>query len=332
MDAQRFDPTKKVGLSPLLIPQAPEVGLSFGDQVVSPNPEMGANDEERQYTFLQVPPPTPSAVRRQKSYDAQRFGHSKQKSAVASAIASPAALFPASGATGFVAEEATLLDSVAFKLPSPPAEDEYYSTDSDPSHSTYETSSGSEVGTPNDDHVDRRIIRPQRSGLGLRKSFSNLKKARSCANLPKLPCTATFGVPTPVSSNDSLPSTTGSVDMPPPSRLSSRRPSMATLSSPAALNEVTDTLRKLASRLNLRDTERNFNEAVDYYERTWARAESGDGAIEVCVEHTKETFTDRPQSRSGQMTRPDGIGLYARPRSRKNTMPVTERPHQEVPL
>ena len=238
--------------------------------------------------------------------------------------------FAASNTAGFPTKEPTLLDSVAFKLPSPRAEPEFYSTDSDRSQSSsgYDTSSSSELCSPIGDHVDRRIIRPQRSRLGLRKSFANLRKARSSANLRKLPCTATFGVPTPVSSDDSLashlsPTIPGS-SVPPPSR----RPSLvaATVSSPAALNEVTDTLRRLASRLNLRDRDAerkwNFDEAVEYYERVWARAESGGSAIEVCVEQTKETFPDPRAPPRGVQNRPDGIGLYARPRSRKNTMPA----------
>ena len=249
------------------------------------------------------------------------------QSAFASPVTSPTALSPAPRAPWVATKEGPLLDSVAFKLPSPRAESKYDSTDSDLSRSASETDSDSEVASPTNDHrVDRRIIRPQRSRLGLRKSLTNLRKARSTTNL-KLPATSTFGVPTPVSSDDSLPSTTSTsrgsdsdTDKPP------RRPSLATFSSPVALNEVTDTLRRLKSRLNLRDAsaERkwNFDEAVEYYERTWARAESGGGAIEVCVEQTQETITD-PRPRSVQKGYPDGIGLYARPRSRKNTMPAS---------
>ncbi|KAM5544983.1 hypothetical protein V8D89_001094 [Ganoderma adspersum] len=336
MDAQRFDPTKKMGLSPLLIPQVTEVGQRPGDQqVFSPSPVMEASAAERQYAFLLVPPPTPRAMHRKKSCDAERLRHSKQKSAFASPVTSPTALSPAPRAPWVAIEEGPLLDSVAFKLPSPRAESKYDSTDSDLSRSASETDSDSEVASPTDDRVDRRIIRPQRSRLGLRKSLTNLRKARSAANL-KLPATSTFGVPTPASSDDSLPNSTGTsgsnsdsdADKPP------RRPSLATLSSPVALNEVTDTLRRLKSRLNLRDAsiERkwNFDEAVEYYERTWARAESGEGAIEVRVEHTRETVTD-PRPRSVQKGYPDGIGLYARPRSRKNTMPardVAEHPRE----
>ena len=244
------------------------------------------------------------------------------QSAFASPVTSPTALSPAPRAPWVATKEGPLLDSVAFKLPSPRAESKYDSTDSDLSRSASETDSDSEVASPINDHrVDRRIIRPQRSRLGLRKSLTNLRKARSAANL-KLPATSTFGIPTPVSSNESLSGTSGDSDTDKPPR----RPSLATLSSPVALNEVTDTLRRLKSRLNLRDAsaERkwNFDEAVEYYERTWARAESGGGAIEVCVEQTQETITD-PRPRSVQKGYPDGIGLYARPRSRKNTMPAS---------
>ncbi|PIL32733.1 hypothetical protein GSI_04848 [Ganoderma sinense ZZ0214-1] len=323
MEAQRFDPTKKMPLSPLIIPQVAEVG------------SMGANHEERQYPFLLVPPPTPRGMHRKKSCDAERFRHKKQKTTLASAATSPTLASPTFGGARLVTTtETTLPDSVAFKLPSPlPKDDYYYLTSSDrPPGSGYETSSSSNVGSPIDDYVDRQIIRPQRSRVGLRKSFGNLRKARSVANLPRMPGTATFGVPTPVSSDDSLPSTTStSTGSSAGSGLKSprsRRPSLAALSSPVALNEVTDTLRRLKSRLNLRDasTERKwkFDEAVEYYERTWARAESGDGAIEVCVEQTRETVADPLPQCSGPKERqyPDGIGLYARPLSRKNTAPV----------
>ena len=69
-----------MGLSPLVIPQAHEVGSSPGDQqVVSPKTEMSANGEEPQYAFLKVPPPTPRAARRQKACDVERVRYSKSK-------------------------------------------------------------------------------------------------------------------------------------------------------------------------------------------------------------------------------------------------------------
>ena len=67
------------------------------------------------------------------------------------------------------------------------------------------------------------------------------------------------------------------------------------------------------------DNQTMFNEAVDYYEKARTLAESGEGTIEVRVDKITERFAEaRPKG--AEKVRPDGIGLYSRPRSRKNTV------------
>ena len=69
-------------LSPLLIPQVPvveSIRSPRDQQAVLPSPVTEASAAERQYAFLLVPPPTPRAMRRKKSCDAERLRHSKQK-------------------------------------------------------------------------------------------------------------------------------------------------------------------------------------------------------------------------------------------------------------
>ncbi|TBU22309.1 hypothetical protein BD311DRAFT_770581 [Dichomitus squalens] len=340
MDAKNLDSTTKPKPTPLRISPIALESKAKVQQTVGRKPVIEFNQEELPATSLHVPPPSPTTMRHESPYDAQRF-HYSRKSALASPIIASGP-FPTPTVPGFATGDLVLPDSIVFQLPvtgpehqRPPRRGQP-SDDTNLSRSIY-GSSASTLVTPDDDYVEGRIIRPQRSRPDLRRPFSNLRKARSMANLPKMPGLTTFGRPydfpselsTPVDSSDSLTNTTSTR---PASRFPSRRPSLAnlSLSSPVPVTEVAEALCRLVSDLRGGSSvERHFNEAVSSYEKACALADSGEGVIEVRVDEITETCAETCPAAA--KARPDGIGLYSRPRSRKDTMPaVVERARGQV--
>ena len=194
--------------------------------------------------------------------------------------------------------------------------------------------------------IDRTIIRANlasRSRFDLSRSLGKLA-TRSSATLRSMSSFPSFarssGSGSGSGSGSSTPpdSELDGLAAPPTSRLTSRRPSLATgslapsLSSPVSPTDVMRSLRKIASTLNLRDctgpgVERHFEEEVDYYERAWPREDT----LEVRVTRTEETvarlveedadFVASAQGFGFGFGRPDGVGLYAgMPRERRTTL------------
>ena len=193
--------------------------------------------------------------------------------------------------------------------------------------------------------IDRTILRPagkqqHHSKFDLSSSLAKLA-TRSTATLRNMSSFTNFSRLSAgsVSGDSDCEDSCPGITAPPASVLASRRPSVANpsphgLSSPVSAAAVAKSLRRLASSLNLdcagHAAERHFEEAVDRYEKAWAR----DEPIEVRVERSTGTealdFEVEDQDRDdragygygydfgygygygyGFQTRPDGIGIYS---------------------
>ena len=195
--------------------------------------------------------------------------------------------------------------------------------------------------------IDRTILRPagkqqHHSKFDLSSSLAKLA-TRSTATLRNMSSFTNFSRLSAgsVSGDSDCEDSCPGITAPPASVLASRRPSVANpsphgLSSPVSAAAVAKSLRRLASSLNLdcagHAAEKHFEEAVDHYEKAWAR----DEPIEVRVERSTGTealdFEVEDQDRDdragygygydfgygygygygyGFQTRPDGIGIYS---------------------
>lgn len=236
-----------------------------------------------------------------------------------------------------------LADSVAFPLPPRDAYDDLltYHLGESAFESSDDLTSDSEDTTPTDETgppgrsttyrrtgtseegdftIERTIIRPapRRSfRADLTRSLTSLAM-RSTTTLRAMPSISQLsGTTTPSSPEDTDEDEDGGIVAPPASAVASRRPSLA-------VAEVTEGLKRLASRLALRTPREqavdrgHFEESVDHFEETWARTERGEPPVEVFLKRTRvraeeedgdaSEFYDEPRADFGLGRR--GVGIY----------------------
>ncbi|OSC98428.1 hypothetical protein PYCCODRAFT_1471059 [Trametes coccinea BRFM310] len=173
--------------------------------------------------------------------------------------------------------------------------------------STYHVDGAGEDG---DFSIDRAILRKARSQrqFDLSHSLANLA-TRSTASLRRMRSFANSSEATTPSPGDDYDD--GDPVVPPTSRATSRRPSLAVV--PFAIGEVTEKLKHLASRLvHVHGTGDHFEESVGHFEDVWARETRGEPLVHVLVTRTQESFIDsRDNAASYSHARSTGLGIYS---------------------
>ncbi|KAJ8454660.1 hypothetical protein ONZ51_g12898 [Trametes cubensis] len=321
MDAQRFD-TAIVQPKPL--------------RVVIPLRTTSDDEEaEWQARYPSPPPPTPSYrnPRGGTPLDEQRYDPFR---AMLSATSPPRYASPN---PEYLSSYPELADSAVYRLPA--VEDAYdellayhlgsngagddsdelsaESDDTTPTdecghpveHSTVTTYQFEGASEDGDYVIERTIVRPVPRRFDLTKSLATLA-TRSTATLRQK---ASFSY----SSEDTTPSSStedsddyDTVVVPPTSRATSRRPSLAVSAFP--ITEVTDRLKRLATHLvpARYGADDHFEETVEHYEEVWAREERGEPQVEVLVTRTQESFVDAaPYLNSEIVSARRYVGLYA---------------------
>ncbi|KAI0629711.1 hypothetical protein C8Q77DRAFT_1236321 [Trametes polyzona] len=348
MDAQRFDLAVK---QPAPTKNIPHMLVLDEDDVLLDR-----------YPSPRAPPPTPCAPRHYTQYDAQRYTPIKLTFAAAQPVrySSPDTDASSSDSSSptladSVAYQLPVKDAyddlLAYHLGEyNDSSDSLADSDCDSDGTTTPTDSDSTGPLPGvttfrftgasedgDFPIDRTIVRPvpasaRRMAAELSRSLASLA-ARSTATLRTMPSFSRLsGSATPPSGliseaederddeDEDEDATSNGVIAPPASCVASRRPSLAV--APLSASEVTESLKRLASRLvphtgREHGTRRgHFEEAVDRYEEVWAQEERGEPRVEVFVTRTRETVVEDAtpgefdveygRGRDGR----DGIGLY----------------------